>query len=188
MWGKRKGALMSMSDKVSTSPGMLPISSSELTLIKRAPPRRGYSRQEYWSGFLFPPPEDFPGAGIEPKSESPESPALQVDSLSAEPLVKPNKESRSTKVWEKACQSSLLLIFETELILTHEGLRTLLSKKPFKAHSTHLSQSFDFQHDWMPYLKISLFWKTRGGTFATVACKWNLVLFFWMFVINRVDI
>ena len=57
---------MSMSDKVSTSPGMLPISSSELTLIKRAPLCRGYSGQDYWSGFLFPPPEDLPDAGIEP--------------------------------------------------------------------------------------------------------------------------
>ena len=35
--------------------------------------------------------------GLNP-SGSPESPALQVDSLPAEPLEKPNEESRSTKI------------------------------------------------------------------------------------------
>ena len=33
-----------------------------------------FSRQEYWSGWPFPPPEDLPNPGIEL-----ESPALQVD-------------------------------------------------------------------------------------------------------------
>ena len=28
----------------------------------------GFSRQEYWSGFPFPPPEDLPDTGIEPMS------------------------------------------------------------------------------------------------------------------------
>ena len=36
----------------------------------------GFSRQEYWSGFLCPPPGDL----LDPGSES-GSPALQVDSL-----------------------------------------------------------------------------------------------------------
>ena len=35
-----------------------------------------FSRQEYWSGWLCPPPGDLPKPGIEP-----ESPALQEDSL-----------------------------------------------------------------------------------------------------------
>ena len=39
----------------------------------------GFSRQEYWSGFPFPSPEDLPKPGIKPKS-----PALQADSLPAE--------------------------------------------------------------------------------------------------------
>ena len=43
----------------------------------------GFFRQEYWSGLPFPPPGDLPDPGIEPTS--PVSPALQVDSLSAEP-------------------------------------------------------------------------------------------------------
>ena len=36
-----------------------------------------FSRQEYWSGLLFPPPGDLPDPGIE--LTSPEAPALQAD-------------------------------------------------------------------------------------------------------------
>ena len=43
-----------------------------------------FSRSEYWSGYPFPSPGDLPNPGIEPRS-----PALQVDSLSAEPQGKP---------------------------------------------------------------------------------------------------
>ena len=48
----------------------------------------GFSRQEYWSGLPYPPPGDRPNP--ESKPESPVSPALQVDSLLAEPLGKPS--------------------------------------------------------------------------------------------------
>ena len=43
-----------------------------------------FSRPEYWSGLLFPSPGDLPNPGIEPRS-----PALQEDSLPAEPPGKP---------------------------------------------------------------------------------------------------
>ena len=39
----------------------------------------GFSRQEYWSGLPFPPPEDLPDSRIKP--EFPVSPALQADFL-----------------------------------------------------------------------------------------------------------
>ena len=42
-----------------------------------------FSRQELWSGLLFPSPGDCPNPGIEPRS-----PALQADSLPSEPLGK----------------------------------------------------------------------------------------------------
>ena len=42
-----------------------------------------FSRPEYWSGQLFPSPGDLPNLGTEPRS-----PALQEDSLPAEPQVK----------------------------------------------------------------------------------------------------
>ena len=40
----------------------------------------GFSRQEYWSGLLFPSPGDLPDPGIEPGS-----PALEADALTSEP-------------------------------------------------------------------------------------------------------
>ena len=40
-----------------------------------------FSRPEYWRGYPFPSPGDFPNPGIEPGS-----PALQVDSLPADAL------------------------------------------------------------------------------------------------------
>ena len=43
-----------------------------------------FSRLEYWSGWPFPFPGDLPNPGIKPRS-----PALQVDSLPAEPPRKP---------------------------------------------------------------------------------------------------
>ena len=45
-----------------------------------------FSRPVYWSGWPFPSPGDLPNPGIEPRS-----PALQVDSLPAEPQGKPRK-------------------------------------------------------------------------------------------------
>ena len=44
--------------------------------------------QEYWSGLLFLSPGDLPDLGIKPKSNV--SPALQADSLPAEPRGKPD--------------------------------------------------------------------------------------------------
>ena len=49
------------------------------TVIHQTPLSMGFSRQDYWSGLPFPSPGDLPNPGIEPAS--PESPALQADSL-----------------------------------------------------------------------------------------------------------
>ena len=38
------------------------------TVARQAPLSMGFSRQEYWSGLPFPPPEDLPDPGIEPAS------------------------------------------------------------------------------------------------------------------------
>ena len=45
----------------------------------QAPLSMEFSRQEYWSGLLFPSPGDLPNPGIEPRF-----PALQTDSLPTE--------------------------------------------------------------------------------------------------------
>ena len=38
------------------------------TVAYQAPPSMEFSRQEYWSGLLFPPPGDLPDPEIEPGS------------------------------------------------------------------------------------------------------------------------
>ena len=50
------------------------------TVARQAPLSMGFPRQEYWNGFLSPPPGDRPNPGIESVF-----PALQADSLPAEP-------------------------------------------------------------------------------------------------------
>ena len=47
-----------------------------MSVALQAPLSMGFSRQEYWSGLLCPPPEDLPNPGIEPTSLT--SPALAV--------------------------------------------------------------------------------------------------------------
>ena len=54
------------------------------TVAHQAPPSMGFSRQEYWSGLLFPSLGDLPDPEIEPRS-----PALQADTLTSEPPGKP---------------------------------------------------------------------------------------------------
>ena len=54
------------------------------TVAYQAPLFMGFSRQEYWSGLLFPSPGDLPNPGIELRS-----PAWQADSLPLRHLGSP---------------------------------------------------------------------------------------------------
>ena len=65
------------------------------TVAYQAPLSMEYSRQEYWSGLLFPSPGDLPDTGIEPRS-----PASQADSLPSELPGKP-REGWKRKVLKK---------------------------------------------------------------------------------------
>ena len=56
------------------------LSATPWTIALEAPPSMEFSRQEQWSRLSFPPPEDLPDPGIEPRS-----PVLQADSLLFEP-------------------------------------------------------------------------------------------------------
>ena len=64
-----------------------------MTVACQDPLSMGFSRQEYWSGLLFPSPRDLPNPGIKPGS-----PALQADALPSEPLGKPNKQNKQNHV------------------------------------------------------------------------------------------
>ena len=57
------------------------------TLAYQVPLSIGFSRQEYWSGLLFPSAGDLPNPGIEPGS-----PALKPDALPSEPPGKSKKK------------------------------------------------------------------------------------------------
>ena len=65
----------------------------------QAPPSMGFSRQEYWSGVLFPSPGDLPDPGIKPRS-----PTLEADALTSEPQGKHNyhngKQSQNSTLAE----------------------------------------------------------------------------------------
>ena len=58
--------------------------STPWTVACQAPLSMEFSRQQYWSGLLFPSPGDLPDPGIKPGS-----PALQADSLPSELPEKP---------------------------------------------------------------------------------------------------
>ena len=57
------------------------------TIVCQAPLSMEFSRQEYQSGLLFPPPGDLPDSGMEPKSLG--SPALAGRFFPTEPPGKP---------------------------------------------------------------------------------------------------
>ena len=58
----------------------------------QAPLSMGFSRQEYWSGLPFLPPEDFPDTGIEPTS-----PAMAGYSLLLSHLENPQQTYKSSQ-------------------------------------------------------------------------------------------
>ena len=81
------------------------------TIAHQAPLPMGFSRQEYWSGLVFPSPEDLPDPGTEP------TPALQADSLPSEPLGK--------------VESANTMIFSGSLKYSGLSLSVLYSQKGF---------------------------------------------------------
>ena len=70
------------------------------TVAYQATQSTEFSRQEYWSGLLFPSPGDLPNPGIEPGS-----PALQADALPSEPPGKPKKVKYGIYIQWKIIQS-----------------------------------------------------------------------------------
>ena len=58
------------------------------TVAHQAPLSLGFSRQEYWSGLLGPPPGDLPDLGVEPTSLT--SPALAAEFLTPSPTWEPH--------------------------------------------------------------------------------------------------
>ena len=78
-WPRRRHTQWLLTDAL-FSLSVLSDSATPRTEARQAPLSMGFSRQEYWSGLPFPPPEDLPDPGIELGSA-----ALQADSLPSEP-------------------------------------------------------------------------------------------------------
>ena len=76
-----------------------------------------FSRTEYWSGLPFPSPRDLPNPGTELRS-----PALQADSLPAEPQGKP----KDTGMGSLSLLQQIFLTQESNWGLLH--CRWILSK------------------------------------------------------------
>ena len=98
-----------------------------------------FSRPEYWSGSLFPSPGDLPNPGIEPRS-----PALQIDSLPAEPSGKSKNtgvDSLSflqqifpTQEWNRGLLHCRQILYQ----LSHKGSPRILEwvAYPFSSRSS----------------------------------------------------
>ena len=73
-------------------------------LAPQAPLSMGFSRQEYWSGLLYPSPGDLPDPRIKPTS-----PALQADSL---PLSHWGSHTRGQTKWgTQGCGGAVAVVF-----------------------------------------------------------------------------
>ena len=112
-----------------------------------------FSRPEYWSGQPFPSPGDLPNPGIKPRS-----PALQADSLPAEPPGKP----KNTRM------SSLSLL--QWIFLTQELDRGLL-------HCRQIHYQLNYQGSpwiiWMGPCNHKTFYKRKGGPRVTEGDVWT---------------
>ena len=80
-----------------------------LTIAYKSPLSVGFSRQEYWSGLLFPSPGDLPDPGIEPGS-----PALQADCLWSEPQGSPSVNYAILNIC-KLLKDEILKVTKTEV-------------------------------------------------------------------------
>ena len=106
----------------------------------------GFSRQEYWNGLPFLSPGDLPDPGI--KTASPVSLALQADSLSAEPSVKPQLCHCSQTNTQTSGSVSLPIHF------TYTSRHWVGFGPQAVAHQAPLSMGFSRQEYWngLPFL------------------------------------
>ena len=75
-YGQQRAVVLVMHACMLSYFSRVPLCATPWTVSCRVPLSMGFSRQEYWSGLLCPPPGDLPDPGIEPASLT--SPALAV--------------------------------------------------------------------------------------------------------------
>ena len=118
------------------------------TIARQAPPSMGFSRQEYWSGLLRPPPGDLSDTGIEPTS--PMCPILADGSFITEPLGKPTLRGDNpgeliskNKVWEgswhlNTCLYSLPHCRSNKQFVWILFIRVTISPKQYSTNASDL--------------------------------------------------
>ena len=140
---------------------------------------REFSRPEYWSGWPFPSPGDLPNPGIEPRS-----PALQADSLPAEPPGKP----KNPGVGSLALLQRLFLPQESgSPAFPRDSLPTELSGKPLvrmaiiekPVNNKHWAgggvagyeEKETLLHCWWDCKLLQSLWRTAWGFFKTLTIE-----------------
>ena len=88
----------------------IPLFTIPWTVVYQASLSMGFSRQEYWSGLLFPSPGDLPDPGIKPRS-----PRLQADTLPSELPGKPNTKNHFNHIFKKGPGSNSPFLLGSQL-------------------------------------------------------------------------
>ena len=125
-----------------------------------------FSRPEYWSGYPFPSPGDLLNPGIEPRS-----PALQADSLPAEPQGKP----KNTGVDSLSLLQQIFLTQELNWDLLH--CRQILYQPSFLQNDSSEDIAFNLERstEHVPFYKLCFsVWKN-----AYMACHLIVLLEVW---------
>ena len=144
----------------------------------------GFSRQEYWSGLPFPSPGDLPNPGIKPRS-----PALQADSLPAEPPGKPaswykwtslvaQMVKRLPAMWKTRVRSLGWEVPLEKETATHSSI--LAWKIPWMEEPGRLQSkgSQRVRHNWVILLHFSKLeynrWTDKKGARSSIYCPHKL--------------
>ena len=126
----------------------------------------GFSRQEYWSGLLFPSPGDLPNPGIEPGS-----PTLWADALPSEPPGKPNAGLEEAQAGIKIAGrniNNLRYADDTTIMAeSEEELKSFLMK--VKEESDKVGLKLNIQKTKIMAFGPITSWQIDGETVETVA-------------------
>ena len=137
-----------------------------LTVALQAPLAMEFSRQEYWSGLLFPSPGDLPDPGIEPRS-----PALWADALPSEPPGKSNAGLEEAQAGIKITRrniNNLRYADDTTLMAeSKEELKSLLMK--MKEESEKVGLKLNIQKTKIMASGPITSWQIDGETVETVS-------------------
>ena len=96
--------------EVSESRSVVSLFVTPWTVACQAPLFMGFSRQEYWNGWLFPSPGDLPNPGIKPRS-----PTLQADSL----LPEQPEKLKNTGVGSLSLLQGNFQTWESNWVIVH---------------------------------------------------------------------